>query len=76
MNLTDIDVDADETVKAWKAPGAGRGGPAGHPAGQIRLSAPRRLGRRAELLAGPERGRNEDTVIPTITTVTAGLQSA
>ena len=79
MNLIDmdIDVDADEMVRAWKAPGAGRDGLAGHPAGQIRLSVPGRLGRRADLLAGPERGRVEFTDYPTVTTVTVpGLEFA
>jgi hypothetical protein len=75
-NLMDAEVmdtnlmDADETVRAWKAPGAGRNAVADHPAGQIRLRAPRRLGRRAELLSGPECSRDEFTQIPTITTMT------
>ena len=68
-------IDGDETVRAWKASGAGRGDLADHPAGQIRLHSARRLGRRAELLSGSA-ARDESDLLPTMTTMTSMVVTA
>ncbi len=60
--------DADALVRAWKSPGAGRDAASAHPAGQIQLRTPRRLGRRAELLSELQCGHGTFTEMVTITT--------
>ena len=64
---TDL-TEAEALVRAWKSPGAGREDAPGHPAGEIRLRTPRRLGRRAELLCAARCGHDTYADAITITT--------